>query len=40
MANSLLEIKPHVVSRNLRGYSVLIYGDPKTGKTTTAAQFP
>lgn len=40
MANSLLEIKPHVVSRDLRGYSVLIYGDPKTGKTTTAAQFP
>ena len=40
MANSLLNIKPHVVSRDLRGYSVLIYGDPKTGKTTTASKFP
>ena len=35
MANSLLEIKPHQVSRNLRGYSVLFYGEPKSGKTTT-----
>ena len=40
MANSLLNIKPHIVSKDLRGYSVLIYGDPKTGKTTTASQFP
>lgn len=30
MANSLLNIKPHIVSKDLRGYSVLIYGDPKT----------
>ena len=30
MANSLLDIKPHVVSRDLRGYSVLVYGEPKT----------
>jgi hypothetical protein len=40
MGNSLLDIKPHQVSRNLRGYSVLFYGEPKSGKTTTASQFP
>ena len=40
MANSLLDIKPHVVSRDLRGYSVLLYGEPKSGKTTTASKFP
>ena len=27
MANPLLEIKPHEVSRDLSGYSVLIYGE-------------
>ena len=36
----LLDIKPHQVSRDLRGYSVMLYGAPKTGKTTTACQFP
>lgn len=40
MGNSLLDIKPHQVSRNLRGYSVLFYGEPKSGKTTTASKFP
>ena len=40
MANSLLSIQPHVVSRDLTGYSVLLYGEPKSGKTTTASQFP
>ena len=40
MGNSLLEIKPHQVSRDLRGYSVFFYGEPKTGKTTIATQFP
>ena len=40
MANSLLGIKPHQVSRDLRGYSVMLYGTPKSGKTTTACQFP
>ena len=40
MANSLLNIKPHVVSRDLTGYSVLLYGEPKSGKTTTASKFP
>ena len=36
----LLDIKPHQVSRDLRGYSVFLYGAPKTGKTTIACQFP
>ena len=40
MGNSLLDIKPHQVSRDLRGYSVMFYGDPKSGKTTTASKFP
>lgn len=36
----LLDIKPHEVSRDLRGYSVLFYGEPKSGKTTIASKFP
>ena len=36
----LLDIKPHQVSRDLRGYSVFLYGAPKTGKTTIACKFP
>ena len=40
MANSLLSITPHEVSRDLSGYSVLLYGEPKSGKTTTACKFP
>lgn len=36
----LLDIKPHEVSRDLRGYSVFFYGDPKSGKTTIASKFP
>ena len=41
MANiDLLNLTPHQVSRDLRGYSVFFYGDPKTGKTTTASRFP
>lgn len=40
MANSLLSIKPHKVSRDLRGYSVFFYGAAKTGKTTIASKFP
>lgn len=35
----LLDIQPNVVSRDLSGYIVSIYGDPKTGKTTLAAKF-
>ena len=37
---SLLDLKPHEVSRDLRGYSVLFYGTPKSGKTTIARKFP
>ena len=40
MAIDIFGITPHQVSRNLKGYSVFFYGDPKTGKTTTAARFP
>lgn len=40
MAIDLLNLQPHKVSRDLRGYSVFFYGEPKSGKTTTAAHFP
>lgn len=41
MANvSLLDLQPHKVSRDLRGYSVMFYGAPKTGKTTISSKFP
>ena len=40
MAINLLEIEPHKVSRDLKGYSVFFYGEPKSGKTTTASHFP
>lgn len=36
----LLSIQPHQVSRDLRGYSVFLYGEAKSGKTTTASKFP
>ena len=36
----LLAIEPHQVSRDMRGYSVFFYGEPKSGKTTTATKFP
>ena len=37
---NLAAIQPHQVSRDLRGYSVFFYGEPKSGKTTTATKFP
>lgn len=37
---SLLDLQPHKVSRDLRGYSVLFYGEVKSGKTTNASKFP
>lgn len=37
---NLLDIKPHQVSRDLRGYSVFFYGEPKSGKTTISTKFP
>lgn len=37
---NILNVKPHQVSRDMRGYSVFMYGGWKTGKTTTAVKFP
>ena len=36
----LLNLTPHQVSRDLRGYTVFFYGEPKSGKTTIASKFP
>lgn len=36
----LLDLAPHKVSRDLRGYAITFYGDIKSGKTTTASKFP
>ncbi len=36
---SIFNIQPHVVSRSLKGYSVMLYGDPKSGKTYNATRF-
>lgn len=36
----LLGLQPHKVSRDLRGYSVFFYGEPKSGKTTISSKFP
>lgn len=36
----IFNVVPHQVSRDLRGYSVFFYGDPKSGKTTIATKFP
>jgi len=40
MAIDIFQIKPHEVSRDLKGYTILLYGEPKSGKTTTASKFP
>ena len=40
MAIDILNIKPSVISRDLRGKYVLLYGKPKSGKTTAATSFP
>lgn len=42
MANEIdiFGIQPHKVSRDLRGYSILFYGEPKSGKTTISSKFP
>lgn len=36
----LLSIQPTVISKDLRGKYVMLYGKAKSGKTTAAAQFP
>lgn len=40
MAVDILSIQPSVISRDLRGKYVLLYGKPKSGKTTAACAFP
>lgn len=40
MAIDIFNIKPSVISRDLKGKYVLIYGKEKSGKTTAAASFP
>ena len=40
MANSLLQLQPHKVSRDLSGYITYIYGPGKIGKTTFGTQMP
>ena len=37
---NLLDVKPHQISRDMHGYSVFFYGEPKSGKTTIASKFP
>ena len=39
MALDLLQVKEHKVKAGVQGKMFLIYGGPKTGKTTTACQF-
>ena len=39
MALNLLQVKEHKVKAGVQGKMFLIYGGPKTGKTTTACQF-
>ena len=36
----LLNLTPVQISKDLRGKYILIYGEPKVGKTSLAAQFP
>lgn len=40
MAIDILNIQPTTISRDLKGKYVLVYGQPKSGKTTLACQFP
>ena len=40
MAINLMALEPTKVSRDLKGKYLLIYGEPKTGKTSLAVQFP
>lgn len=40
MAIDILSLQPSVISRDLKGKYVLLYGKAKSGKTTAASQFP
>jgi hypothetical protein len=33
MAIDIFNIEPHKVSRSLEGYTIMFYGEPKTGAT-------
>lgn len=39
MAIDLMVLEPQQISKNLRGKTMLIYGDPGCGKTTLASKF-
>ena len=36
----LLNLKPTTISRDLKGKFILLYGEPKSGKTSMASLFP
>lgn len=40
MPKHLWEVEANVISRDLRGKYVMLYGKPKSGKTTAACSFP
>ena len=40
MAKHLWEIEKNAISRDLKGKYILIYGQPKTGKSTFGSQLP
>ena len=40
MAIDIFNIQPNIISRDLRGKYVMLYGKPKSGKTTAACSFP
>ena len=40
MAIDILNLEPSVISRDLKGKYVLVYSQPKVGKTSFAASFP
>lgn len=40
MPKHLWEVEQNVISRDLRGKYVMLYGKPKSGKTTAACSFP
>ena len=40
MPKHLWEVEANVISRDLRGKYVMLYGKPKSGKTTAACAFP
>lgn len=36
---NLKNLQPTKISRDLKGYTIFIYGEPKVGKTTIASKF-